>query len=113
MGPTGHNAYDSDYSQIKAYDTVTGKLTLEKALSFYHYGAAASTATKYPAGNGQALDIRQEVVYLSRSVTIRGDTSDLNADWGGQMVISDTTLSSGKTKAGTLTMDNVCMTKVG
>lgn len=29
------------------------------------------------------------------------------------MVISDTTLASGKTKAGTLTMDNVCMTKVG
>jgi hypothetical protein len=58
MGPTGHDAYDSDYSTIKTYDSATGKLTLEKALSFYHHGAAASTTSKYSSANGQEMDIR-------------------------------------------------------
>lgn len=58
MGPTGHSGTDSDYAEIKAYDGATGKLTLKAKLSFYHYGAAASTASKYKAEYGQAMDLR-------------------------------------------------------
>lgn len=47
LGPTGHKATQSDYAEIKAYDTATGKLTLTQPLKYYHYGAAESTSAKY------------------------------------------------------------------
>jgi len=113
MGPTGHKYKESDYSEIKAYDSATGKLTLKAKLKYYHWGAAATTATKYKAEYGQAMDIRQEVIYLSRSVVIEGDTTTPDVDWGGHITISDTVEASGKLRAATLTMDNVEMYHVG
>ena len=83
MGPTGHQYAESDYSTIKAYDGTTGKVTLEAKLKFYHYGAAASTESKYKPEYGNKLDIRTDVIYLSRSIMIQGDITENDKDWGG------------------------------
>jgi len=52
MGPSGHRYAESDYRTITAYESSTGKLTLDSILTYYHYGAAASTEDKYTADNG-------------------------------------------------------------
>jgi len=83
MGPTGHGYSESDYSEIKAYDGATGKLTLKAKLKYYHFGAAASTETKYKPEYGNKLDIRTDVIYLSRSVMVQGDVTEDDKDWGG------------------------------
>jgi len=54
---------------ITAIDT--GTITLDSETEHYHYGAAESTAAKY----NDIVDIRGEVVNLSRNVKIYGDSS--------------------------------------
>jgi len=49
---------------------------LASGLKYYHFGAAASTASKY-----QGLDMRGEVVLLTRNIVIKGDQT-LN-NWHG------------------------------
>ena len=48
---------------ITGYDIESGIATLEEELTFNHWGALESTATKY---NG--VDIRGEVLILSRNI---------------------------------------------
>lgn len=55
------NNTHSEYREITAI--AAGAITLDKALAYYHYGAAASTGTTY---NG--VDIRNEVIMLTRNV---------------------------------------------
>jgi hypothetical protein len=72
---------------------------LDRKLSAYHYGASASTASKYK------LDIRGEVALLSRNVRIQG--TDLEA-WGCQVLTSDFVEGDGKTqRRGNTVMDHV------
>lgn len=99
MAPTGHNALYSDYAEITAYDAKSGKVDLKEALKFYHFGTNESTASKY---NG--VDMRGEVILLTRNVRVVGDDYDA---WGGQIVTSDTINSEGGIQAGLLEMDSV------
>ena len=60
------NNTHSEYRTISAIDG--GTITLDSPLTNYHYGAAESTATDY---NG--VDIRNEVLLLTRNVKVRGE----------------------------------------
>jgi len=91
LAPTSYDAKASDYNTIKTIDQNTGVITFENGLKHYHFGAADSTATTY----NSVVDIRCEVVILSRNVRVVGDNTDVNRDWGGQMVTSDYLEASG------------------
>jgi len=78
-------------------------ITLTKPLAHYHFGAATSTAATY----NNVVDIRGEVVLLTRNVRVVGDNTDLNNDWGGQMLTSDYLEASGTERKGKTTLDNV------
>jgi hypothetical protein len=56
---------------VKSYDKNSGVLTLVNPLKWYHFGAEKSTAEKY---NG--VDMRGEVVSLSRNIKIIGEEVD-------------------------------------
>lgn len=105
LGPTSYNHESGEYFVISAVDS--GTITLESAAEHYHYGTSESTAAKY----NDVVDIRGEVVNLSRNVKIYGDTTELSTasgyDWGGQVVCGDTIDFDGKTYACNLLFDNV------
>jgi parallel beta-helix repeat protein len=71
----------SDDVFIETYDNTTGILTINSTLNHYHWGQANTTVADY---NG--IDIRGEVVLLSRNVKIVGEDVE---SWGGQIVTSD------------------------
>jgi len=74
LAPTSFNALASDYITIETINTETGVITFTTALKYYHFGAAESTASHY----NDVVDIRGEVVILSRNVRVVGDNTDLN-----------------------------------
>ena len=97
--------FDASENQVvKAYDSETGKITLHGSVVYNHYGTAESTADKY---NG--VDIRGEVLLLSRNIRIVGEDV---WSWGCQVVTSDTvefdmeTMET-KTRVGQMLIDNV------
>ena len=73
-------------------------ITLDKALKNYHYGQKESTASLY---NG--VDIRNEVLLLTRNVKIMGEYKD---GWAGHVLISDL-FDGDKVRYGTITLDSV------
>lgn len=75
---------------MKTYDDKTGTVTFTSALRFYHFGAAKSTGEIY---NG--VDIRGEVLLLSRNIKIMGTSED---DWGCQIITGDATEFDSKDK---------------
>jgi hypothetical protein len=79
---TSFNFNGTEELFVKTYDIETGKITLESPVRIYHWGAPESTAEKY---NG--VDIRGEVLFLSRNIKIQG--TDVET-WGCQTVTSDT-----------------------
>jgi len=81
--PTSFNQLASDEGEIVSYDAATGLVTLTAALKYYHFGAAVSTGGEY---NG--LDMRGEVILLTRNIKIVGEDIE---SWGAQFVTSDTT----------------------
>jgi len=56
----------SDDMFVSTYDNLTGIATLTKTLEHYHWGASQSTVSKY------GVDIRGEVMILSRNIIIAG-----------------------------------------
>lgn len=74
-------------------------ITLDSALSFYHYGKATSTAADY---NG--VDMRTEVYLLTRNVKIYGDSTD---DWPAHILVTDQEETNGQLNKGSLIMNNV------
>jgi len=84
---------------VVSFDSGTGVLTLETPLKNYHWGAAVSTAEKY---NG--VDMRGEVVSLSRNIKIIGERID---DWGCQILTSDIMEMDGSFREGKTSMDSV------
>ena len=85
-----------EYRNIKAISE--GVITLDEPLSNYHYGEKETTASLY---NG--VDIRTEVVLLTRNVKIMGEKKD---GWAGHILIAD--LFEGENiRYGTITLDNV------
>jgi hypothetical protein len=77
-------------------------------LKFYHFGAAESTATKY---NG--VDMRGEVVSLSRNIKIIGENVE---NWGCQILTADVFEDDGKDgilRAGETRIDSVELDNCG
>ena len=68
FAPTASQWTHSETATVTSYNSSTGALVLSAALKFYHFGAAASTGTNY-----QGVDMRGEVICLSRSIVIQGD----------------------------------------
>lgn len=66
--------FENDYAVITAYDNVTGVVTLDRPLNYYHYGRATSTGIEY-----SGVDMRGEVMLLSRNIRIVGEDVDA---WG-------------------------------
>ena len=91
------NNTHSEYRTISAIDA--GTITLDKPLAFYHYGAAASTATDY---NG--VDIRNEVILLTRNVKVRGEAADA---WPGHVLVTDIIETDATMREGYLIADHV------
>jgi len=75
IAPTGMRYNDTDFAIISAYNSATGEVTLDRPLTAYHYGASTSTASTY----GGIVDIRGEVLMLTRNIKIAGEDVDA---WG-------------------------------
>lgn len=99
LAPTSFQNTHSDYRFISGYDSGTGRVDFIEPLVHYHWGASSSTADDY---NG--LEMRGEVVLLSRNVRVVGDPYDA---WGGHIVTSDTVEVGGVYRAGHMVLDNV------
>jgi hypothetical protein len=80
LAPTDMFETTHDTRTITKFDKGTGVITVDKALEWYHFGAAASTFTKY------GVDMRGEVLLLSRNIKIIGEELDL---WGCQILTAD------------------------
>jgi len=74
IAPTDAKFDRGETKNVVSYDKNTGVITLDSPLKWYHFGAAKSTADKY---NG--VDMRGEVLSLSRNIKIIGEEVD---DWG-------------------------------
>ena len=72
--PTSYASDARDDVFVKSYDASTGLVTLNTSLSYYHFVAASSTASKY-----SGVDIRGEVLLLTRNVLIEGKDEEA---WG-------------------------------
>jgi len=81
--PTSYFHDTRDDVFIDSYNNETGEVILNSTLNFYHWGAELSTAGAY---NG--VDMRGEVLLLSRNIKIVGEDVD---GWGCQIVTSDAT----------------------
>ena len=99
LAPTSFELLAADYVHVTSYDNVTGLVNINTTLEHYHWGAAASTASKY---NG--VDIRGEVMILSRNIIISGENIE---GWGGQIVTSDTIEGDLTVRYGSTIMHNV------
>jgi hypothetical protein len=72
---TSYDSAANDDIVIQTYNNVTGEITFNTTLNYYHFGREESTGTLY---NG--VDIRGEVLLLSRNVRIVGEDIE---SWGG------------------------------
>jgi len=99
LAPTATQYTHSDYMTIASYDIQTGLVTFTQKLKYYHWGDYTSTASSY---NG--VDMRGEVVLLTRNVRVIGDDT---MSWGGQIVTSDTIDDIGTLVTGQLFFSNV------
>ena len=82
----------NDDVTISSYNATDGYVTTNEQLSFYHFGRSESTAALY---NG--VDIRGEVILLSRNVKIAGDNIE---SWGGQIITGFTIDNDGTLRYG-------------
>jgi hypothetical protein len=99
IAPTGVKYDTDDTRNVVSYDKNTGTIELDKALEWYHFGAAKSTADKY---NG--VDIRGEVLSLSRNIKIIGTEID---DWGAQILTADIMEIDGTFREGRTYLDSI------
>lgn len=86
----------NDYVVIDTYDSATGVVTIAKGLEFYHYG-------HFDVGD-VGVDMRGEVILLSRNVRVVGDPYDA---WGCTFIATDYINSDGSMQAANVTIDNV------
>lgn len=90
LSASGRNASHYDRRTIKSISVANGVTTVEveTAFSFFHHGAAAPSITKALGPSGasieQSLDLRSEVVHLTRNIVISGTDED---NWGGRILV--------------------------
>jgi hypothetical protein len=99
LAPTSFAHWAGEEAFIESYDAETGAATLADPLVYYHWGAAESTADTYGG-----LDMRGEVLILTRRIQIYADPTD---GWGGQVLTADVMESDGTERTGMLQMDSV------
>ena len=99
LAPTSYDHEAVDDVTLTSYTSATGVAVFAVPLNHYHWGQSTSTATKY---NG--VDIRGEVVLLSRNIKIAGEDIE---SWGGQIVTSDTIEGDLTMRHGQVFMDSV------
>lgn len=99
LAPTTIKWFEKDLAKIKTYNNESGEITLFGPLDFYHWGAAVSTAADY-----SGIDMRAEVMLMTRNVKIVGDDTD---SWGCQIVTSDFTEENKEVRVGRTFIDNV------
>lgn len=76
INPSGRDYTQRDFAVIQS---INGKnVTLASPLVYTHYGAASIDATKTGA-----IDIRAEVLHLTRNIVVKGTNEDR---WGGHVV---------------------------
>lgn len=96
--PTGMDLEEYDYVWVSSYDASTGVVTLDRELSYLHYGAAESLEEKY------GVDMRGEVLVLSRNVRIVGEDIE---SWGGNFLTADKLEVDLTLRSGTTILDSV------
>jgi hypothetical protein len=101
LPPTTNQYTHWDRNAVKSYNSGSGVIVLEKPLTWYHFGHATSTADLY---NG--VDIRGEVLSLSRNIKIIGDETDSDGH-GMQILTSDIMEEDGTFKEGRTNLDSV------
>lgn len=74
LAPTDSKYDTGEAKNVVSFDKNSGEIKLDAPLEWYHFGAEKSTAEKY---NG--VDMRGEVLSLSRNIKIIGEEVD---DWG-------------------------------
>jgi hypothetical protein len=99
LAPTGVKYDTGETRNVVSYNKNTGEIELDKALEWYHFGAAKSTAEKY---NG--VDMRGEVLSLSRNIKIIGTEVD---DWGAQILTADVFELDGTIREGRTYLDSI------
>lgn len=97
IAPSGVDSTQSEYRTVSAYEN--GKIYLDRAANFYHFGATSSTEFLY---NG--VDIRCEVVLLSRNIIINGDDPDGH---GAQIFATDLLEANGLWRNAQVRLDSV------
>ena len=97
LPPSTMNHTHSEYKTITAINA--GTITLDTPLDYYHFGKAASTADIY---NG--VDIRNEVLLLTRNIVVRGEDKD---GWPGHVLVTDFFEADGTMREGYMIADNV------
>jgi hypothetical protein len=99
LPPTGVEYDKGEARDVASYDKATGVITLTEPLEWYHFGAAKSTAEKY---NG--VDMRGEVLSLSRNVKLIGTEED---KWGCQILTADVMELDGTMYEGVTDIDSL------
>lgn len=99
-------AFNSEPFTIVAYEPADGIVTLDEDVEYFHFGDEDSTASDY---NG--LDMRSEVLLLTRSITIDASTDDigyaLKDVWGCRVLVADFYERDWSFQTGSLNMDYV------
>jgi hypothetical protein len=100
FAPTAMQATHSDYLTIIDYDNESGDLILDADFEFYHWGkSSAPTSSEY-----SGVDMRGEVILLSRNVVIEGEDVD---EWGCTIMTTEVRAQNDKKLIGSLNWDNV------
>lgn len=100
--PTNYVRHMKDDCFIHSYDNETGSLTINTTLNHYHWGAPEN-----PGADFNDIDIRGEVVLLTRNVKIVGEDVD---GWGGHILTGDTVELDGtdiKMRVGHTELDHI------
>lgn len=97
LAATAMHGHHSEYRTVVS--NIAGQITLDEPLDYYHYGESYSTAEKF-----EGIDMRGEVLLLTRNVVIKGEDLD---GWGGQVVVTDMFETDGTWRKGSLYMDSV------
>lgn len=97
IAPTGIEYDTGETKTVVSYSN--GVITLDSALEYYHFGAAESTGADF---NG--VDMRGEVLSLSRNIKIIGDEVD---DLGAQILTADVMEFDGTMREGKTVLDSI------
>jgi hypothetical protein len=99
LAPTDMKETTGETRNVVSYDKNTGKIVLDKALEWYHFGRATSTGDLY-----KGVDMRGEDLSLSRNIKIIGEDLD---KWGCQILTADIMEEDGSFREGVTNLDSI------